>query len=132
MPEFQDSAVSTAPPEEVWKALYDPSRFPDWWAGVGSIEDGGDERGGDFTVYPEGYPDFPMPQDLRVEESNRRVTISCLVSFIQMRWQLAPRPDGGTDIDVHVAIPEEEAGRLEHQREEIGTSIRRLAAVAAV
>ncbi|MEA2479715.1 MAG: hypothetical protein QOJ07_1637, partial [Thermoleophilaceae bacterium] len=39
MPEFQDSAVSTAPPEEVWKALYDPSRFPDWWAGVGSIED---------------------------------------------------------------------------------------------
>lgn len=29
MPEFEDRARSDAPPEEVWKLLYDPARFPD-------------------------------------------------------------------------------------------------------
>ena len=38
MPSFHDTANSAAPPEEVWKLLYDPSRFPDWWAGIGTVE----------------------------------------------------------------------------------------------
>ena len=38
MPEFEDRARSDAPPEDVWKLLYDPARFPDWWAGIGSVE----------------------------------------------------------------------------------------------
>ena len=48
-----------APPEEVWKLLYDPARFPDWWAGIETVESGA--RVG-YTMYPEGYPDFPMAQ----------------------------------------------------------------------
>ena len=28
MQTFDQSAVSTAPPEEVWKLLYDPAQFP--------------------------------------------------------------------------------------------------------
>jgi uncharacterized protein YndB with AHSA1/START domain len=59
MPEFEDRARSDAPPEEVWKLLYDPARFPDWWAGVGSVEPG---HAGEYTMYPQGYPDFPMAQ----------------------------------------------------------------------
>jgi len=38
MPSFHDTATSTAPPEQVWKLLYDPSRFPDWWEGIGTVE----------------------------------------------------------------------------------------------
>jgi uncharacterized protein YndB with AHSA1/START domain len=132
MPEFDDRAVSSAPPEEVWKALYDPARFAEWWAGIESVVPGGDERGGDITIYPEGYPDFPMPQELRVSEADRRVTISCMVSDIAMEWRLAPRADGGTDISVHVSLPEEEAQRLDAQKVEIRQSISRLAAVAAL
>ncbi len=29
MPSFQRSATAAAPPEEVWKVLYDPTRFPE-------------------------------------------------------------------------------------------------------
>ena len=57
MQTFDQSAVSTAPPEEVWKLLYDPTKFPLWWAGTGSVEPADDV--GDYTMYPEGYPDFP-------------------------------------------------------------------------
>ena len=31
MPSFSDSTTTPSPPEEVWKILYDPSRFPHWW-----------------------------------------------------------------------------------------------------
>ena len=32
MPGFTLSARCQAPVEEVWKLLFDPARFPDWWA----------------------------------------------------------------------------------------------------
>ena len=59
MPEFEDQVRSVAPPEDVWKLLYDPGRFPDWWTGVGSVEPG---RPGEYTMYPQGYPVFGEPQ----------------------------------------------------------------------
>jgi len=127
MPEFEDQARSDAPPEEVWKLLYDPARFPDWWAGVGSVEPG---PAGEYTMYPDGYPDFPMAQQLRVTESG--VTISCLVSDLVFEWRLAML-DGGaaTSITVHVEIPEAEAHRLAAQQDVISKSLSRLAALAA-
>jgi uncharacterized protein YndB with AHSA1/START domain len=127
MPEFEDRARSDAPPEEVWKLLYDPARFPDWWAGVGSVEPG---RAGEYTMYPQGYPDFPMAQQLRVTDSG--VTISCLVSDLVFEWRLAML-DGGaaTSITVHVEIPEAEAHRLAAQQDVISKSLSRLAALAA-
>jgi len=127
MPEFEEYARSDAPPEDVWKLLYDPDRFPDWWAGVGSVESG---QAGAYTIYPEGYPEFPMPQQLRVSGSG--VTISCLVSDLVFEWRLAPL-DGGaaTNITVHVKIPETEAHRLAVQQDVISRSLSRLAALAA-
>ncbi|HWX73965.1 MAG TPA: SRPBCC family protein, partial [Solirubrobacteraceae bacterium] len=74
MPSFHDSATSAAAPEEVWKLLYDPSRFPDWWAGVGTVDVGGE---GEYTMYPDGYPDFPMAQLLETRREQQRVTVSC-------------------------------------------------------
>lgn len=123
MPSFHDVATSAAPPEQVWKLLYDPSRFPDWWAGIGTI-DVKDE--GEYTMYPEGYPDFPMAQLLETRQDQQRVTVSCLVSDLRFEWRL--QPDGeGTLIMVDVEIPEAEAHRLEAQREMISASMRRLA-----
>ncbi len=127
MPSFHDTAISAAPPEEVWKLLYDASRFPDWWTGIGSVELNGD---GEYTMYPEGYPDFPMAQLLDTRRDQNRVSVSCLVSDLRFEWRLAPS-GGGTLITVDVDIPESEAHRLESQREVISSSMKRLAAVAA-
>jgi hypothetical protein len=128
MQTFDQSAVSTAPPEEVWKLLYDPTQFPLWWAGTGSVETASDV--GDYTMYPEGYPDFPMPQTLTTSRENGAVKISCLVSDLCFDWRL--RPSGsGTEITVHVEIPDHEAHRLAAQREIIGRSVRQLAELAA-
>lgn len=128
MPSFHDSADAHAPPEEVWKLLYDPARFPDWWAGIGNVEAGED---GGYTMYPEGYPDFPMAQMLSTAREAQRVTVSCLVSDLRFEWRLEPL-DGGasTRIAVDVDIPDAEAKRLESQRETIRASLGNLAELA--
>jgi uncharacterized protein YndB with AHSA1/START domain len=129
MPVFADSTETAAPPEEVWKLLYDPSRFPDWWAGIESVTSGSD--GGDYTIFPDGYPDFPMPQQLETRTEERSVRISCLVSDLRYEWRLEELAGGGTRISVDVEIPEQEAHRLEGQREAIARSLRGLAGMAS-
>jgi uncharacterized protein YndB with AHSA1/START domain len=127
MPTFSLSTRAPAPIEEVWKLLHDPSRFPEWWSGIGSVEPG---EGGAYTMWPDGYPDFPMAQRLRTEHRDGRVTISCLVSDLEFCWQLAE--DGtGTSISVEVAIPVAERHREQTQRLVIAESLDRLAALAA-
>ena len=106
--------------------LYDPLRFPEWWTGIASTTNDGD---GDYTMYVEGYPDFPMPQALDAAREDNRVTISCMVSDLVFQWRLAPS-DGGTEISVHVEIPEREAARVAMQRELVGSALRNLAALA--
>jgi hypothetical protein len=108
MPSFGDTARSAAPPEEVWKLLGDPARFPEWW-----VE----------------YPDASMRQVLASANNGRRVVISC--QELRFEWRLEPEQDG-TRIDVLVDIPETETFRLEEQREVIRRSLERLAEVAAV
>ena len=128
MPTFDQSTVSSAAPEEVWKLLYDPARFPEWWAGIGSVKPGGST--GDYTIFPDGYPDFPMPQTLETSRENGAVKISCLVSDLCFDWRL--RPSGtGTEISVHVEIPDSETHRLDTQRDIIRQSLTRLADLAA-
>jgi uncharacterized protein YndB with AHSA1/START domain len=126
MPSFHDTATSAAAPEDVWKLLYDPSRFPDWWAGVATVEVKGS---GEYTIYPDGYPDFPMAQLLETQRDQGRVTVSCLVSDLRYDWRLDPAGDG-TRISVDVEIPDAEAHRLESQRGIISASVKRLAEVA--
>ena len=126
MPQFSDAITTAAPPEEVWKLLYDASRFADWWEGVETVEQGPDGP----TFYPDGYPDFPLPQMLESSQDGGRVKESCLVSDIRFDWRLA-ECDGGTRISVDVEIPEEEAHRLERQREVAIASLRNLARLAS-
>jgi uncharacterized protein YndB with AHSA1/START domain len=126
VPSFHDTATSAAPPEDVWKLLYDPSRFPDWWAGIGTVDVQDESQ---YTMYPDGYPDFPMAQLLETRQDQHRVTVSCLVSDLRFEWRLQPAGEG-TLITVDVEIPEAEARRLETQREVITASMRRLAELA--
>jgi uncharacterized protein YndB with AHSA1/START domain len=131
MPSFRDSAETRAAPEEVWKLLYDPARFPDWWAGIGTVEVG--EQNGSYTMYPEGYPDFPMAQLLDTVRDRQRVIVSCLVSDLRFEWSLEPLAGGdGTRIAVDVEIPEAEAARLDAQREAIRASLANLAGLSAL
>jgi uncharacterized protein YndB with AHSA1/START domain len=126
MPGFTLTGRAAAPVEEVWKLLFDPSRFPEWWAGVESVEVASP---GAYRVWHDGYPDFPMPQRLRTIEHVGRVVVSCQVSEIDFAWQLAE--DGeGTAITVVVDLPERESGRLDGQREQIASSLAALARVA--
>ncbi len=127
MPSFHDTTRSSAEPEDVWKLLYDPSRFPEWWAGIETVDVTGD---GEYTIYPVGYPDFPMAQLLDTERTEQRVTVSCLVSDLRFDWRLEPQGEG-TLISVDVEIPNAEAHRLDTQRELISRSMRQLAALAA-
>ena len=126
MPAFSDSTATTAPPEEVWKVLYDPTRIPEWWDGIATAEPGD----GGVTIYADGYPDFPMPQLMTTSPDDRTVRFSCQVSDLDIAWRLVPREDGGTDIIVDLKIPEKEAHRLDDQRAEVGASIRNLAELA--
>ena len=126
MPAFALTAHARAPVEDVWKLLHDPARFPDWWEGIASVAPGAD---GDYTMWPTGYPDFPMAQRLRADPGDGRVTISCLVSDLLFRWQL--RDEGeATGIDVEVEIPDHEARRLPVQRDLLERSLARLAKLA--
>jgi uncharacterized protein YndB with AHSA1/START domain len=135
MPSFTASASSAAPAEEVWKLLYDPARFPEWWVGVGSVLPGdglpaAEDHG--FTLYPAGYPDYPMPQRLQTSRADHRVVISCLVSDLRFEWTLEPLADGTTRIGVHVDIPAAEGHRLAAQQDMIMASLARLAKLSAV
>ena len=59
-------------------------------------------------MYPDGYPDFPMPQQLRTDGDGHKVLVSCLVSDLVFEWRLEPLGER-TRIAVHVEIPEAEA-----------------------
>jgi uncharacterized protein YndB with AHSA1/START domain len=131
VPAFDDTALIDSAPEEVWKLLHDPARLPEWMHGVGSIEDvRAAEGGADFTLYPDGYPDFPMAQQVRTSGDHRRVIVSCQVSFLEFAWTLQEADGERTRLAVHVELPEAEAHRLEDQRAAVRASLERLATVA--
>ena len=126
MPGFALNTDCRAPVEEVWKLLFDPARFPDWWAGIEAVRK---DAPGQFTLWRAGYPDFPLPQTLRVDQADGRVIMSCQVFAIDVVWQLA-EAGAGTAIHVNVTLPESEAHRLDGQHQLFEESLRRLTALA--
>src|ERR671931_427048 len=82
MVEFEDSARSEAPPEEVWKILYDPARFTEWWEGMETTSVGD----GEFTLQQVGVPELQIPNRLEVRDAGEAVVISCLLhDFVSAR-----------------------------------------------
>jgi uncharacterized protein YndB with AHSA1/START domain len=129
MLEFDDSARSEGPPEEVWKILYDPARFTEWWEGMETTSVGD----GEFTFQQVGVPELQIPNRLEVRSGEQAVVVSCLLHDMVFSWRLEPL-DGGraTRISVHVEIPDDKAERFElRQRDVIRASVQRLAELAA-
>lgn len=126
MPGFSLTGRARAPAEDVWKLLFDPTRFPEWWDGVETVHADGP---GTYTQWLAGYPDFPMPQVLRSDQTEGRVTISCQVSDVDVAWRLAAA-GAETSIEVRVDVTEAEAHRLDQLHTMIATSLSSLAALA--
>ena len=84
---------------------------------------------GRYTVWHDGYPDFPVPQRLRAVEHTGRVLMSCQVTDIDFAWELTAEGDA-TTITVAVELPDREAGRLDGQREHLTASLVALARLA--
>lgn len=126
MPGFVLSASAQAPVEEVWKLLFDPSRFPQWWVGVATVRTDSADA---YTQWPTGFPDFAMPQLISRDPEGARVTISCQVSDIEFVWRLT-EAGTGTGIRVEATLPEAEAHRFADQRRIIAESLQRLATLA--
>jgi uncharacterized protein YndB with AHSA1/START domain len=124
--QFEDAAVVPAPLEEVWKLIVDPTRYPEWWAGIARTEA---ENPDEFTLYHPDEPERPWPQ--RVEQrSDGRVVISCMTSAIRYAWSLQPR-DGATAVEIAVEIPDDWADHVDSQRALIRESLGRLGTLAA-
>jgi len=126
MPGFTLTGTTAAPVEDVWKLLFDPARFPEWWAGIETVRVGAGE---DYTIWHQGSPDFPMPQRLRADRVEGRVTVSCQVSDIGFSWQLAEHGDG-TQITARVELPAAMAEIFDEQRDVIAKSLVALADLA--
>ena len=126
MPEFTLTGRADAPVEEVWKLLFDPTRFPEWWAGIATARVAG---AGAYTIWPDGQPDYPMPQQMRADRGAGRVAMSCKVNDIEFSWQLAENGNG-TGITVRVVIAPASAHQLDRTRELLAASLPRLAALA--
>jgi Polyketide cyclase / dehydrase and lipid transport len=126
VPAFMISAHCRSPAEEVWKLLYDPYRFAEWWTGMARVEN---VTGETVTRYMAEWPDFPYPTRVTMRNDGARVVISCLLSDIIQEWTL--EPDGvGCVIRLRVKVPEPEAARLASVRDELEASLPRLVAAA--
>jgi hypothetical protein len=130
LPSFQHNTMAAAPP----KVLYDPSRFPEWWAGVEAVEVEKQSADADgptsYSKYSARYPGVPLPHQLHASRDQQSVVVSCLVSDVRFDWRLEPLNDGqATRISVHVEIPQAEAHRFGAESEVIATSLSRLAAL---
>ena len=123
---FTLTGAAKAPVEDVWKLLFDPSRLPEWWAGVETVRIDAD---GEYTVWPDGLPDFPMPQSMRTDRANGRVLMSCQTLEFEFAWQLAEDGDG-TEITLRVSAPELKAPVLVEKRPQLEASVVALAALA--
>jgi uncharacterized protein YndB with AHSA1/START domain len=127
MPGFVLTDTAAAPVEDVWKLLFDPSRFPEWWAGIETVRVGTE---GALTVWQSGYPDFPLPQNLRTDPATGRVTMSCQTFDVEVSWQLAEHGED-TRITVTADVPADLAdlvGALE--REVLAVSLTALVRLA--
>ncbi|MDQ4116226.1 MAG: SRPBCC family protein [Actinomycetota bacterium] len=126
MPGLTVTGHADAPVEDVWKLLFDPSRFPEWWDGFDTVRPDGP---GAFTWWPTGHPDYPMPQRMHTDEAGGRVTISCQVRDVSFVWRLAA--DGeGTAVEVRAELAASEAHREAGVRAMLATSMRSLTVLA--
>jgi hypothetical protein len=127
MPRISDGVVCRAAPIDLWRLVHDPARLHEWLADTERVEPG-DE--GTVVRYLHGWPDYPMPTRVTSPARGSAVTISCMVSDIDLIVTLVEHADG-CRVEVVVDVPEEEAARCAGLEALLRASLRRLAQRAA-
>jgi uncharacterized protein YndB with AHSA1/START domain len=120
--EIRETRECRARPREVWKLLFDPTRFATWWPGWERVEP---TPGDTVTRYDARWPDFAYPTTVKTDLSGGRVVISCLLSDIVHTWAIEPS-DNGCRVSVALTIPAEEAGRAEDEGANVRQAIEAL------
>jgi hypothetical protein len=93
------SIIAAAPPEKVWKILYDPARFPEWLAGVETVgvsaestviclEDGGFRLDHTWRLTPlrGAWPTLSPRRDLRLPGGSGQVICRIIWCEFQLCW----------------------------------------------
>lgn len=127
MPGFVLTGRTEAAVEDVWKLLFDPTRFPEWWDGVETVRHDAPDT---YTQWLAGYPDTPMPQALRTDRTAGRVIVSCQVNDVEVTWQLSGTCTA-TMIEVRVEVSAAERHRLPGLETMMWRSLVALGALAA-
>jgi hypothetical protein len=128
MPVIEAEALVAAPAEEVFKVLHDPTRHPEWWVGLDTIEDV--QRQDDelrFSVRSDDYPGVALEQ--RQEPlAGGGIVMTCVQYDIHFRWRLIPEGDA-TRVHAQVEIPDHWRELTDGYRRKIPASLERLTAL---
>lgn len=128
MPVAEHRVVCAASPLAVWRLVHDPLRLHEWMADTERVAPAGDD--GVVTRYLHGWPDHPMPTRVAPGAPASPVTISCLVSDIEIVVALEPHRDGCA-VRITARIPDAEARRADAIDGLVRESLARLASRAA-
>ena len=126
MPGFELNTDCRAPVEEVWKLLFDPDRFLDWWAGIEAVRK---DAPGQFTLWPPATPTSRCRKSCGPTRPTGGSSSPARSS--PSIWSgSSPKAGTGTSIHLNVTAPESQAHRLDRQRQLIEESLRRLTTLA--
>lgn len=122
---IEESMLCHAPPLHVWKLLYDPARFSEWWSGVQRSEPSRD--GANFYLGEQREGPFAM--HIATARESSRILIRCMATDDLYTWTLEPHPEG-CRVRVRVEVAANEAERAQARHDSLLASLPKLAAVA--
>lgn len=125
MIDFEETVVCRAPALQVWKLLYDPARYPEWWAGITRSEPTADGAVVQHSAWEHG----DLPLLITATRDSPGVVIRCPATGKVLSWALEPHPDG-CRVRVRVQVPDGEHELLRTSRESMLATLPRLAATA--